>query len=635
MIECVWLPSARNPSPGITLIHSPKLGTCQYRDNTRSASAKPLVAGKADRLNSQQPQCQYCLPHTTRIKSPMPKKRTPTYDFKPSSPAHPSLSSSSKPKDARSLGASNTLSGSSVNDRIQQLRVSQRNSPSLLGSQVGRSSSQVLSPRAGPSLPPSLRSLLQLPDAPSPRPRPGLRVTGRARGPAGPAPPVSWLKRREQSIDQKLKNAQLPLGERSVKIEQLPGSFLPNHGSLVHTALKALAVNWAWHVQYDQYYLATIPVRYKEVLLCYIARYSDSGADKAGLEVLFLDSTELEDATGVDGLARLDLSSSIGHPLKLKQLKDILAAKKAVPRGEETSDGVPESWDTSDSLDAPPGLPRFHSLTHLSLSHPNNAATWKGLLDLAPHLATLTHLSLAYWPTPTTSPNSTTSFRETPQGNVNFGVSSFYSSFDNDWSEAASILRRLSRSTYCLEWLDLTGCFPWVQALKYDQIDWCGAWRALETIKVGQGHIPECFQDNAAEAAWRDVYWNRLSLHNHEMLSLTDSCRKRKLVEWVDAESATLDVEETVGTRIGESMRKAAVTGVYGLEGMRHEGEGLDGWAKNPSVAASAGSRSQRINFERGWKSSWIRDAIRQIREMEATGDQTLIRTMGNMMGIT
>lgn len=421
------------------------------------------------------------------------------------------------------------------------------------------------------------------------------------------------------------------LGEKSAKIERLPGSFLPNYDSLIHTTLKALAMNWEWHVQYDQYYLATIPVRYKEALLSYIARYNDRGTDKAGLEVLFKDDTELEDATGVDGLARLDLSISIGHPLKLKQLKDILAAKKTEPTGEETFDVVPESWDTPGLLASPSGLPRFHSLTHLSLSHPNNAATWRGLLDLAPHLATLTHLSLAYWPKPTTSPNSTTAYRETPQGNVNAGASSFYSNFDNDWSEAASILRRLSRSTYCLKWLDLTGCFPWVQALRYDQIDWCGAWRALETIKIGQGYIPECFQDNAAETAWRDVYWNRRSLPNHETSFLTDSYQKRQLVEWADVEGTTMGVEETVNIKIGESIRIASAFGDHELERTRPEGEDFDGWAKSPKVAASARSRSQRVTFERGWDSWWIRDAI---REIEAKSDQRLIRAMGNMMGM-
>ena len=369
-------------------------------------------------------------------------------------------------------------------------------------------------------------------------------------------------------------------------------------------------------MEYDQYYLATIPVRYKGALLSYIARYNDSGTDKAGLEVLFLDDIDLEGATGVDGLTHLDLSRSIGRPLKLKQLKDLLGAKKTGSVGDQTSNIEPESWDTPALLDSPSGLPKFHSLTHLSLSHPKTAATWKGLLDLAPHLATVTHLSLAYWPTPTMSPNSATAYRESPQGNVSFGASSFYSSFDNDWSEAASILRRLSRSAYCLKWLDLTGCFPWVQALQYDQIDYCGAWRALETIKIGQGYVPECFGENAPEAAWRDVFSNRTSLDNGDGMSSSflSSNRKKQLVEWANVEVATMGVEETVNTKISESMTTASISRPHEPEETRPNREDFDGWVGNP-VAVSAGSRSERITFERGWDSWWIRDAIHYIRD--------------------
>ena len=548
----------------------------------------------------------------------MPKKRAPTYDIKPSSPAHPSLSSSGKPKDARSQGSNKDSSGKSVNDLIQQLRISQ--APSLLGSQSVQLASEALAPGSGPSLPPSLRSILQLPDGPLPRPRPGLRVTGRTRGPAGPAPPRSWLKRRQEAIEQRPEDERMLMGGTGAKIEQLPGSYIPEHGSLVHMALKALAVNWDWHVHYDQYYLATIPVRYKEVLLSYISRYSPGGTDKAGLTVLFVDDTELEDATGVEGLTHLDLSGSIGHRLKSKQLRDLLRAKKTVPSGEENSDVVPESWDTPNLLKSPSGLPKFHSLTHLSLSNPHRAVTWKELLDLAPSFSTITHLSLAYWPTPTISPNSATAYRETPQGNVNFGARNFYSSFDNDWTEAASILRRLSRSTYCLKWLDLTGCFPWVQALSYGQIDWCGAWRALETVKIGQGYIPGCFQEIAAETAWRDVYSDRLSLTDHEILSSTEGYQERRqLVEWVHVEGATMEMEESVNAKISESMKKASIVEAHEPdESERLAGGDLDGWTKSPATG-SGGSRSERVTFERGWDSWWIRDAIHQIGEGKST----------------
>ena len=548
----------------------------------------------------------------------MTKKRAPNYDIKPNSPAHPSLSPSGKAKDVRSLGSKESPSGNSVNDRIQRLRISQGVSPSLQGSQACQLPSHALGSGAGPSLPPSLRSILQLPDAPPPRPRPGLRVTGRARGPAGPAPPVSWTRVREQAAGNRSRTKRILLGGTGAKIEQLPGIFSPNGGSLIHTILKTLALNWGWHVQYDQYYLATIPVRYKEALLSCIARYSPTGTDKAGLDLLFLNETELEDATGVGGLTHLDLSTSIGHRLKLKQLKDLLGGKKTEAGAEETSDVLPESWDTPDLLSSPSGLPRFHSLTHLSLSHPSNGVTWKGLLDLAPELATITHLSLAYWSTPTTSPNSATAYRETPQGNVSFGASNFYSGFDNDWTEAASILRRLSKSTYCLKWLDLTGCFPWVQALKYGMVDWCGTWRALETIKIGQGYIPDCFQDHAEETAWRDIYWNRASPPNHETSPSIQNHMKRHLVEWIYVESITLAVADSVNATITESIKASSVTTQEPETARPEEGEASDSWANVPSTTVPGrGSRSQRIGFERGWDAWWIRDAIRQISNAE------------------
>ena len=227
-------------------------------------------------------------------------------------------------------------------------------------------------------------------------------------------------------------------------------------------------------------------------------------------------------------------------------------------------------------------------------------------------------------PNPTMSPNSATAYRETPQGNVNAGASNFYSSFDNDWTEAASILRRLSKSAYCLKWLDLTGCFPWVQALTYDQIDWFGAWRALETVKIGQGYIPECFHDDAAETAWRDVYSNRISLLNHQTSASADDYKRRQLIEWVEVEGATMGVEETVNAKIGASITKTHFTWVHEPEETsRREGHGFGGWARRtPAAAVSAGSRSRRITFERGWDSWWIRDAICQIRKMEARGQR-------------
>ena len=175
---------------------------------------------------------------------------------------------------------------------------------------------------------------------------------------------------------------------------------------------------------------------------------------------------------------------------------------------------IPESWDEDNHLAAPLSVSRFPALTHLSLSNPANVS-WKGLLSLSPHLATLTHLSLAFWPPPSLTPNSKTAYRESPAGNIDYGASNYYSSYDGDLSEAAGVLRRLSKATYCLQWLDLTGCSDWVQALgRSDGPDWAGAWRGLETVKIGQGWIPKCLETESNE--WHQLFEYKYSLWSSE-----------------------------------------------------------------------------------------------------------------------
>lgn len=523
----------------------------------------------------------------------MPKKRAPTYDIKPSSSAHPSLSSS-KPKEVHSLASHSSTTGNTVNDRIQQLRISQASSPS----QDTRAISQALSPGTGASLPPFLRNILRFPDAPPPRPRPGLRVTGRTRGLAGPAPPASWLSRREHGAGQKQICSQIP-GEVGATIEALPGSYLPKQRSLLDTTVKSLARDWDWHIQYDQYYLASIPVRYKEALLYYMARYNQHGVDKAGLELLFLDETELEDATGVEGLTHLELATSIGHPLKFGDLKAILKSEKSRSVSEDTANAALEDWDSIDISSLPFGLPKFHALTHLSLAHPNASVTWKGLLDLAPHLTTITHLSLAYWPTPTLSPNAATAYRETPQGNVNFGASNFYSAHDNEWSGAASILRRLGKSTYCLRWLDLTGCYPWIRALAFDQIDWCGAWQAMETIKVGQGWSPQCFQPNSDERVWRDIYFRQGACAGEE----ASNSQRKQLINWALMEgvimNAVIPVHRMIDSQVIVNMRLEAQR----VDTSTVEQRVSDDWQSSNRRNAGASKRANsKLMFEQGYE---------------------------------
>ncbi|KAA6411444.1 MAG: hypothetical protein FRX48_04724 [Lasallia pustulata] len=311
----------------------------------------------------------------------MPKKHHKAQFSKPASSVHPSLSSTSR------NGASSTPRGSAntVNDLINHLR----------RSQAPFAADRPLDHLNTPTVHPSLRAIFQVPETPPPRPRPGMPPSRRTRGPAGPPPPRSWLMdsihapagpHKKQGSP---RETELPVPQR---LDRLPGLRLPDEGTLLHLTFKALAQNWHWHVAYDQHYLASLPIRYKAVLLSYIAVYNNhnhGGIGALGLETLFLDDTELEDATGSDSLTHLDLSCSISTPSSFKHLATYMTKTttpaSAPPSASDTyNDSVPspspsdssvlDDWETSS--DASPTIarslthPRFPALTHLSLSHP-------------------------------------------------------------------------------------------------------------------------------------------------------------------------------------------------------------------------------------------------------------------------
>jgi hypothetical protein len=108
----------------------------------------------------------------------------------------------------------------------------------------------------------------------------------------------------------------------------------------------------------------------------------------------------------------------------------------------------------------------------------------------------LTHLSLAFWPEPTLTPNAKLVSVVSPQtgGAVQYGGTGPYShSLDDDWAEQVLVLRRLSRSLYGLEYLDLTGCGDWFPALwasagEGDTVDWTGAWGKIATLAMFPGY---------------------------------------------------------------------------------------------------------------------------------------------------
>jgi hypothetical protein len=298
-------------------------------------------------------------------------------------------------------------------------------------------------------------------------------------------------------------------------------------------------------VEYEQHYLPSLPIYLKEALLSYLSIYGEKGClSLESLKILFAGNAEVEGGSGSEEIRFLDLTGlldpkynlvdlkkSFPHPqskapLKPPSVPSVTSAMEEVsltdPKGKKKAPAeVVESWE--DELDettttAPLlptlSIPLFPNLTRLSLAHPGETASWADLLAVSPRLKTLTHLSLAYWPTPSTTPNAATASMVSKHTNpVALGGSHFYSELDDDWHEAANILRRLSKNTYCLKWLDLEGC-TWHKALTWDQFeqirtgtglgaqdnwlpsavppgpDWNAAWRQVEYVNISQGWIP-------------------------------------------------------------------------------------------------------------------------------------------------
>jgi hypothetical protein len=308
------------------------------------------------------------------------------------------------------------------------------------------------------------------------------------------------------------------------RLERLPGAKFPPKDSLQHVLLKSMATNWTWHLDYDNVFLGEIPNRLKLLLLSYIAIYSrdaNTVSRTNDLDLLFgAPVPEGDSATEVEVgyVTRLDLSAAIGKWMSMKLLsRQLLVSSKkekaSIPKPQEA---VPESWDDAETaVDAPTAplfqspshILRFPNLRYLSLAHPERtAANWGSLVNMLSHISTITHLSLAHWPTPTLTPNSINARVEHPTiRSLTFaaGGTDTYSADENNWVEAVNILRRLSRATYCLKWLDLEGCGEWFNALSWDgrilhdeqpfrtlSSSWNGSWRDIEWIGLGPGWIP-------------------------------------------------------------------------------------------------------------------------------------------------
>lgn len=275
--------------------------------------------------------------------------------------------------------------------------------------------------------------------------------------------------------------------------------------------LRKLAEDWEFQRSYNRYYLYSLPNHLKVALITYLGIWYGNGVSSADLRAILLpcvddetqDDEEHDSSIANEDIAHLDLTGSLGRDLKLRELSDLLFPTASPKSPHPIQTELQESWDAPASQAASSAIPRplLPNITHLSLAiNPKHASavSWRHLLSFAAHFPTLTHLSLAYWPEPSLTPNAKLASFVVASGTgssrtVQYGGTGPYShSLDGDWSEAVLVLRRLSKSLYGLEWLDLTGCGAWATALmatvEHDFVDWAGDWGKIGTVLLYPGY---------------------------------------------------------------------------------------------------------------------------------------------------
>ena len=434
-------------------------------------------------------------------------------------------------------------------------------------------------PASMASVHPSLRNVLDIPESASPRPRPGMnapRGPTRERRIPGPPPPQSWLlqSKHARKEPKTYTDEERTIHHQSVK---LPGAYLLDERSLQHAIVKALAINWNWHAENDYFSLVLIPTRLRETLLSYVSIFAAGDTELAGqppLHILFPVRGSAQSSMGLEErqeVTRLDLTGALGIWLSWLGLRKALLVTESTPRqpvpqsflsnsANDVAQDIPDSWEDGEgSQNQTPmqpqsvstsGIPKsihilaFPNLRHLSLAlEPNSVSSdvsWSSLLGVASHLHTLESLSLAYWPLPTYTPAAAATFATISsnllgtQRRIAYGGTNMYSAQENDWRESSGILRSLSRSLYCLKWLDLTGCVTWLPALIWEDNTllstpddgfgplsdkteeelpvsiWNGYWRGIVWLGLGVGWTPSSGSDNRAASTALARDYNKL-----------------------------------------------------------------------------------------------------------------------------
>jgi len=494
----------------------------------------------------------------------MPKKRN--FNFKqhqgPSSP-NPKLASKHEGLE------------STVNEKLNELR-------KIEGPDAAAKKREIADLVGQKSVPPELRGILGVPESAPPRARPGFRTRERLRTP-GPAPTRSWTALGSGRwmptlvFRGKRKGGKTARGPVERFKPQAVGRFarltgLENGsrqhqgaGTLLHYALKTVVAEWDMLDEEDYPALAEFPLQSRLQLLSYMCVHGP-GISIEGFEAL---------TQGSDKVTYLDLSGLVGHGmLTLPRLTKRFRPEQTKATSTTTLD-VADSWEDVDApvslLDTGLSPSRFSNLTHLSLSHPPPTILWRELLALTKHTHQLTHLSLAYWPRPTLTPNlSTTTVSSQHSPDVIAGGSHIYSTLDQDLNEPAALLRQLSANLLRLQWLDLEGCTHWVPALALlasipelpasastnDEWSTTGltalsvftdTWKNLCFINVAQGWMPT-YAGLKALPTQQGISSDRqmvreimdtlpaIEAETHDQLSR----EKQKALMWLEAESRVL-----------------------------------------------------------------------------------------------
>ncbi|KAK6519651.1 hypothetical protein TWF281_003474 [Arthrobotrys megalospora] len=287
--------------------------------------------------------------------------------------------------------------------------------------------------------------------------------------------------------------------------------------SLVNLCLRAVARNWAFHIVYDKYYLRDLRPVHKSLLLAHLAAYTISrrqqyideqevltgSIDKAGFELLFraqfpadtYDGTDESIAGEIDKtlpmasmefVTHLNFAGSIGYSISLRDLNRLFSKRVSTPTLTTGSTGkspekqkqavILDSWeDFIDHEEEAAGLNplgpdlrirHFPSLTHLSLAYPKpGSVSFSDLLKLTKDsVPTITHLSLAGWPTPSS------------------GASSLPLE-----TRVSTNLKHLSQSLICLRYLDVSDCDSDMYK-GLEGADWTECWKKVDYVIARQGH---------------------------------------------------------------------------------------------------------------------------------------------------